>query len=277
VNLDDLQDLEIRLFLDALALRHGYDFRHYAKASLKRRVLSLAQAVEAGAVSDMIPRVMQDEHFLAAVLSHLSVPVSDMFRDPAVFLAMRRTVLPMLDSYPHIAIWQPGCATGEEPYSLAIMLHEEGLLHKTQIYATDINDAALAKAEDGIYPERSLAAFSANYLAAGGRNNINDYFHTAYNYSKINDDIRKNIVFAHHNLVADGVFCETHLVVCRNVLIYFQRPLQNRVLALFHEGLVRGGFLCLGNRESLEFTSSETLFRPVDRRCRIFKKLGAAA
>lgn len=274
---DDLQELEVRLFLDALALRHGYDFRRYAKASLKRRVRGLAEAEAAGCIADMIPRVLKDDGFLGSVLRHLSVPVTEMFRDPPVFQALRRSVLPMLDSYPHIAIWQPGCATGEEPYSLAILLQEEGLLHKTQIYATDINDAALAKAEEGIYPEKNLAAFSANYLAAGGKKNLSDYFHTAYKYSKINDDIRKNIVFAHHNLVADGVFCETHLVICRNVMIYFERALQNQVLELFHAGLVRGGFLCLGNRESLDFTSCARLFRPLDGQCRIYKKLGAVA
>jgi len=274
---DDLQDLEIQLFLEALALRHGYDFRRYAKASLKRRVRGLAETEGVREISDMIPRLLQDEGFLPSVLSHLSVPVSEMFRDPAVFLALRRGVLPLLDSYPRISIWLPGCATGEEPYSLAIMLQEEGLLHKAQIYATDINDAALAKAEEGIYPEKTVTAMAAAYLAAGGRKSLSDYFHTAYNFSKIDDQIRKSIVFAHHNLVADGVFCETHLVLCRNVLIYFERQLQNRVLELFHEGLVRGGYLCLGNRESLSFTSCENLFRPLDRKHRIFKKAGGLA
>jgi chemotaxis protein methyltransferase CheR len=270
----DLQDIEVGLVLEALALRHGYDFRHYAKASMKRRVLALAQAQGLSGIAELIPRLLRDEEFLPEVLSRLSVPVTEMFRDAGVFLALRREILPILASYPSIAIWQAGCATGEEAYSLAIMLKEEGLLHKTQIYATDINDVALAKAEEGIYPDRIIASGSANYLASGGKASLGDYFHSAYDFSKISDEIRQRIVFAHHNLAADGVFCEMHMVLCRNVLIYFERSLQNRVVGLFHEGLVRGGFLCLGNRESLQFTTFENQFRVVDHAHRIYKKQG---
>ena len=268
----EIQDIELRLFFEAMVMRHGYDFRNYAKASMKRRVLAFAQSQGCRELSALIPRLLHDADFLAQALAHLSVPVTEMFRDPQVFLTLRRDVLPVLDSFPRIAVWQPGCATGEEPYSLAILLKEEGLLHKAQIYATDINDAALAKAEEGIYPARHLAAFSQNYLQAGGRAALADYFHTAYSFSKINDEIRQRIVFAHHNLVADGVFCEVNLVLCRNVLIYFDRSLQNRVLSLFHDCLVRGGYLCLGNRESLQFTDFADRFRVVDRDNRIFKK-----
>jgi chemotaxis protein methyltransferase CheR len=273
----EIEEVEIHLFFEAMAMRHGYDFRHYAKASMKRRLLAFAQSQGCREIGALIPRLLREDDFLARALAHLSVPVTEMFRDPVVFLALRRDVLPLLDSYPRITVWQPGCATGEEPYSLAIMLKEEGLLQKTQIFATDINDEALAKAEEGIYPARNLAAYARNYEQAGGKAALTDYFHTAYNFSKISDEIRERIVFAHHNLVADGVFCEVNLVLCRNVLIYFDRTLQNRVLALFHECLVRGGYICLGNRESLQFTDFSDKFRVIDRTHRIFKKLGAGS
>ena len=199
-----------------------------------------------------------------------------MFRDPPVFLALRREVLPLLDSYARIAIWQAGCATGEECASLAILLKEAGMLQKVQIYATDINDSALAIAEEGVYPARAVAEAEANYRKAGGTATLADYFHTAYGFSKISEEIRSRIVFAHHNLVADGVFCEVHMVLCRNVLIYFDRSLQNRVASLFHDSLARGGFLCLGNRETLQFTSVAERFRAIDGECRIFKNAGTA-
>jgi len=271
-----LRDIEIRLFLEALALRHGYDFQNYARASIKRRILGLAQAEGGRTVGELIPRLLREEGFLSRVLARLSVPVTEMFRDPPVFHALRREVLPLLDSYPRVAIWQAGCATGEECYSLGILLKEAGLLDKTQIYATDINDKALADAEEGVYPAQEIVDYEQNYRKAGGGGRLADYFHTAYGYSKISDEIRRRIVFAHHNLVADGVFCEVHVVLCRNVLIYFDRTLQNRVTSLFHDSLVRGGFLCLGSRETLQFSDVAGQFRPVDRDCRIFKKTGAA-
>ncbi len=272
----ELQDIETRLFFEAMAVRHGYDFRHYARASMKRRVQALAQSVGCPDIGSLIPRVLREEGFLGQALAHLSVPVTEMFRDPAVFLALRREVLPILDSYPRISVWQPGCATGEEPYSLAVLFEEEGMLPKAQIYATDINDMALAKAEEAIYPARNLAAYARNYAQAGGKTTLADYFTTAYDFSKISEPLRQKVVFAHHNLVADGVFCEVHMVLCRNVLIYFDRTLQNRVLALFHDSLVRGGFLCLGKKETLEGTDYADRFRPVDRDCRIWRKAEAS-
>ena len=271
----DIEDVEIRLFIEAIALRHGYDFRHYSKASIKRRVKALARAMDCPDVGRMIPRLLRDDSFLSQALSHLSVPVTAMFRDPPVFLALRREVLPLLDSYPRINIWQAGCASGEETVSLAILLKEAGLLHKTQIYATDINDAALAKAEEGIYPATVIAAGERNYRKAGGTGNFGDYFRTAYDFSKVTPEIRERIVFAHHNLVGDGVFCEVNMVLCRNVLIYFDRSLQSKVLSLFNDSLGRGGFLCLGTQESLQFTEVAGQFSAIDPECRIFKKTGA--
>lgn len=275
MNEHDIEDVEIRLFIEALALRHGYDFRHYAKASIKRRVKALARAVGCPDVGRMIPMLLREDGFLPRALSQLSVPVTEMFRDPHVFLALRREVLPLLDSYPRINIWQAGCASGEETVSLAILLKEEGLLHKTQIYATDINDTALAKAEEGIYPAAVIAAGERNYRKAGGAGTFGDYFHTAYEFSRVAPEIRERIVFAHHNLVGDGVFCEVNMVLCRNVLIYFDRALQGKVLSLFNESLGRGGFLCLGTQETLQFVDVASQFSAIDPECRIFKKLGA--
>jgi len=273
---DEIQDIEVRLFLEALRQRHGYDFRHYARASMRRRLSAFARSLGYSSLSGLIPRVLHEDDFLPLILASLSVPVTSMFRDPEVFLTLRRKVLPVLESYPRIAIWQAGCATGEEAYSLAILLKEEGLLAKTQIFATDINDSALAKAEEGIYSAETVSeSCTSSYHAAGGTGSLEDHLHVAYGFAKFNDDLRSRIVFAHHNLVADGIFCEVHMVVCRNVLIYFDRVLQKQVLSLFSDALVRGGFLCLGTRESLNRTDSADSFRPVDENSRIFRKAEA--
>lgn len=269
----DLQALEIAIFLEALFQRHGYDFRHYAKASVKRRVIALAEASACASVADLIPRVLHDDAFLALALRHLSVPVTEMFRDPSVFKALRETIVPLLRSYPRLNIWQAGCASGEEVYSLAIVLAEEGLLDRVQIYATDINDDALHQGEDGIFPIRNLEDFTRNYQHAGGKACLSDYYVSNNEFLCMSQRLREKIVFAHHNLVSDGVFCEVQLILCRNVLIYFDNSLQNRVLKLFYESLTRGGFLCLGTRESLRHSEVEQQFKPVDQPNMIFRKL----
>ena len=266
-----IQDIEIGLFLEALLQRHGYDFRNYAKASLKRRVLAAANTRGCG-VADLIPRLLHDEDYLAELLADLSVPVTEMFRDPKVFKSLRETVLPMLGTYPRFNIWQAGCASGEEAYSLAILLEEEDLLGRAQIYATDINDNALQNAEDGIFPVRCLQEYRRNYEAGGGKANFADYYVSNADFFRFHERLRKKIVFAHHNLVSDGVFCEVQLILCRNVLIYFNDKLQKRVLELFHDSLVRGGFLCLGTRESLRAVEAENRFVAVDRETMIFHK-----
>lgn len=271
MNTHDLQAIEMDLFLEALKRRHGYDFCGYARASLKRRVLGLLAQSGATHLSELIPPLLHDPAFLGQVVAALSVPVSEMFRDPPVFRALVTEVFPHLASYPAINIWQAGCAAGEEVYSLAILLKEAGLYDNCQIFATDINDVALTQAEEGLYPIRHIRQYSENYLEAGGKASLSDYYYTRYNFAKMNDNLRKNVVFAHHNLVSDGVFCEFHLILCRNVLIYFNRELQDRVVHLFHDSLVRGGFLCLGNRESLQFSDLAGLFRVIDRQARIFQ------
>ncbi len=271
-----IQDIEIGLFLEALFQRYDYDFRNYAKASLKRRVLALAAAQHL-TVAELIPLILREDDYLGEVIAHLSVPVSEMFRDPPVFKALRETVLPLLKTYPRINVWQAGCANGEEVYSLAIMLEEEGLLERTQIYATDINDVALHKAEDGIFPAHSLAEFEKNYKNAGGKKRLSDYYVANADFFRIHKRLRQKIVFAHHNLVSDGVFCEVQLILCRNVLIYFNDELQKRVLELFHNSLVRGGFLCLGTRESLRTIQTQHLFAAHKADCMIFHKNGINA
>lgn len=266
-----LEDIEIELFVRALKLRHGYDFTQYAPASLKRRVLQLVHAQQAGNVSTLTSRVLHEAGFLQVVLEGLSVPVSEMFRDPDVFGALREQVLPLLASYPQINIWQAGCAHGQEVYSLAILLEEAGLYDRTQIYATDFNDAALRQAQEGIYPSKDAQLWSRNYLAAGGSHTLADYYSARYELIKLDQRLRRNVIFANHNLVTDEVFCEAHLVLCRNVLIYFSDALQDRTLALFRDSLVRGGFLCLGTRESLDFAPSAGDFTPVDAARRIYR------
>ncbi|MET3652738.1 CheR family methyltransferase [Dyella japonica] len=266
-----LEDIEIELFVRALKLRHGYDFTQYAPASLRRRVLQLAHAHHADTVSALTTRLLHEPDFLPLVLEGLSVPVSEMFRDPDVFKALREQVFPVLASYPQINVWQAGCAHGQEVYSLAILLEEAGLYERTQIYATDFNEAALKHAQEGIYPAKEAQLWSRNYLAAGGSHTLADYYSARYELIKLDQRLRRNVIFANHNLVTDEVFCEAHLVLCRNVLIYFSDPLQDRTLALFRDSLVRGGFLCLGTRESLDFAPSATDFTPVDAARRIYR------
>jgi chemotaxis protein methyltransferase CheR len=272
-----LLNVETKLLIEALKLRYGYDFTHYAGASLRRRVAALPGALGLPSISDIVPKLVHDESFLPQVLSHLSVPVTSMFRDPDVFLNIRTEIIPFLRSYPQIKIWQAGSATGEEAYSLAILLEEEGLYDRTQIYSTDINDLALAKAEEGVFSSKLLKEYENNYRLAGGKVSFLDYYTEKYNLFRMSDAIRRNIVFSHHNLVSDGVFCEVNLILCRNVLIYFDRPLQNRVLNLFFDALRHGGFLCLGTRESMRFTEAQNNFTQVMRGVNLFRKIARAA
>lgn len=261
MHLSERQDIEIAVLIQALKLRHGYDFSRYAQASLKRRIQSLTSALHARSISEVTERVIHDDGFVQQVIQRLSVPVSEMFREPQSFVLLREQVLPRLASYPHINIWQAGCAHGEEVYSMAIVLKELGLYERAHLYATDISDAALAKAQEGIYAAGDIQQYEANYRRAGGRGSLQDYCTARYQLAKMHDELKANITFANHNLVSDGVFGEMHLILCRNVLIYFTDVLQDRVLKLFMDSLVRGGYLCLGARETLVFSSVEREFR----------------
>lgn len=267
----ELENIEVDLFVQALQRRHGYDFSEYAPASLKRRVQLLTEQLECKTISGLIERVMHEQPLLPRLLEGLTVPASDMFRDPTLFRALRETVLPMLASYPQINIWQAGCAHGQEVYSLAILLEEAGLYERSQIFATDLSERALQQAQEGIYPAREAQQWSRNYQASGGNRSLTDYYSARYNLIKLDQRLRRHVTFARHNLVADGVFCEAHLILCRNVLIYFSNPLQSRVLSLFSGSLVRGGFLCLGLRESLDYASSAHDFAAFDELQRIYR------
>jgi chemotaxis protein methyltransferase CheR len=254
------QEIEIRLLIEALYLKYGYDFRNYSKAHIKRRILNRFQISELNSITEMTHKAIYDSDFVDKILMDLSITVTEMFRDPSFYKALRQSVLPVLRSYPHVKIWHAGCASGEEVYSMAIILREEGLFHKTQIYATDFN------------PLIRIKEFTVNYQKAGGKRSFSDYYKADDETAKLNENLKKNIVFANHNLVIDSVFAEMNLIVCRNVLIYFDRQLQDKVIGLFMESLAGGGFLCLGSKENLQFSPHFHTFEPVVEQERIYIK-----
>jgi chemotaxis protein methyltransferase CheR len=267
-----LPEIEIRLLVEAVFLRYGHDFRDYAQASMKRRVLQAQQRMGAASISALQERVLHDPDAFAQLLQYLTVPVSEMFRDPTYFLALRRHVVPVLRTYPSLKVWVAGCSTGEEPYSLAILLREEGLLERTILYATDINHASLEKARQGIFAVDAMKAFTRNYHLAGGMHSFSDYYTAAYGGALFDKSLRDSITFADHSLATDAVFSETQFVSCRNVLIYFNRGLQDRALGLFHESLSHRGFLGLGSKETLEFSAYADRFDTVSRPDRIYRR-----
>lgn len=268
----ELEQIELDLFVQALMRRHGHDFSQYAPASLTRRVRQLVQTYRCASISALTARLLHEPDFVAQVIQGLSVPVSEMFRDPQVFRTLREQVLPVLASYPQITIWQAGCAHGQEVYSLAILLEEAGLSERSHIFATDFNPDALQRAQEGIYPAKDAQLWSRNYLEAGGNLSLASYYSARYDFIKLHERLRRRITFANHNLVADEMFCEAHLVLCRNVLIYFSNPLQNRALTLFRDSLVRGGYLCLGLRETLDFAPVAADFTALDARLRLYRR-----
>jgi chemotaxis protein methyltransferase CheR len=270
----DVEDLEIALLLEALYQRYGYDFRHYAKATVKRRLRQHLARANAATISDLIPKILHDEAAFQALVLDLSITVTEMFRDPSFYLALRETVVPFLKTFPFINVWHAGCATGEEVYSLAIVLMEEALYERAQIYATDFNDAALQKAKERIYPLEKIKEYTANYQKAGGKRSLPDYYHARYNAVILTPALQKNVTFANHNLVTDGIFAEMHLILCRNVLIYFDRTLQDRALSLLRDSLCYQGFLCLGLKESLQFSEVKDDFTEVQRKEKIYQYKG---
>jgi len=265
-------DIEVTLLLEAIFQRYHCDFRGYAKSSLRRRLRQAMDRFGAASLSVLQGRVLHDAQALSILLDYLTVQVSEMFRDPTHFLALRRDVLPLLATYPSLKIWSAGCSTGEELYSLAITLAEAGLLDRTIIYATDVNEEALRKAEAGVYALDRVAGFSANYAKAGGTGSLSDWFTAAYDGVVFDRRLRRNVVFSDHSLSTDGDFAATHLVMCRNVLIYFDRELQDRAISLFEQSLVPRGFLALGSKENLRVSSRESAFETFDGRERIYRK-----
>lgn len=266
------QDIEVRLLIEALFLKYGYDFRNYSQAHLKRRILSRFQRSGCKNIAEMIHLVLNDSRIVEKILMDLSITVTEMFRDPSFYKALRESVLPVLRTDSYVKIWHAGCASGEEVYSMAIMLKEEGLLHKTQIYATDFNPRVIQMAKQARYPLSRIKEFSGSYQKAGGKGFFSDYYKVEGEEAILHESLRKRVVFATHNLVTDSVFAEVNLVVCRNVLIYFNRQLQDHVLELFSDSLQGGGFLCLGSKENLQFSNQASRFEPVVDKERIYIK-----
>ena len=265
-------DIEIRLLIEAIYLKYSYDFRDYSGASVKRRIVHALRQMECATVSALQARVLHEPTAFMELLQYLTIPVSEMFRDPEHFLAIRRDVVPLLKTYPSLKIWIAGCSTGEEVYSMAILLREEGLLERTIIYATDINPTSLEKAKQGIYSMESVRLYTQNYQRAGGQRPFADYYTAAYGNAIFDSSLRENVTFADHSLATDSVFSETHLVSCRNVLIYFNKGLQDRAFGLFHESLCHRGFLVLGSRETLDFSAYSSRFETLVRPERIYRK-----
>lgn len=265
-------DIELQLLLQAVYLKYHYDFRGYAEASMRRRLRTALGHFRVSTLSQLQDLVIHDETMFPALLDFMTVPVSEMFRDPSYFRSLRERAVPLLRTYPSFKIWVAGCSTGEEAYSLAILLLEEGLLDRALIYATDINPATLQKAESGVYEIDRLAGFTENHRESGGRTPLHDYYTTGYGRAIFDKSLREHMVFSDHSLATDSVFAEVHLVSCRNVLIYFNRELQDRAVGLFREALVRRGFLGLGAKESLRFTSHAGAFEEVVRADRLYQK-----
>ena len=265
-------DIELQLLIEAVYLKYHYDFRQYAKASLKRRLTAAMTRFGCTTLSQLQDKVVHEPATFPQLLDFLTVPVSEMFRDPGYFRSLRESVVPLLRTYPSLKVWVAGCSTGEEVYSLAILLREEGLLARTLIYATDINPQTLKKAQAGIYDMERVAGFTENHRKSGARTSLSDYYTAAYGNVVLDKALRQHVVFSDHSLATDSVFAEMHLVSCRNVLIYFNRELQDRALGLFREALCRKGFLGIGSKESLRFSVHADAFVELDRQERIYQK-----
>ena len=266
------EDLELRLLLEAIHSKYHYDFRGYSRASLKRRLLQALERFECPTFSRLQDQVLHDPGLFSKLLPFLTVQVSEMFRDPEYFLVLREKVIPMLKTYPSLKVWVAGCSTGEEVYSLAILFREEGIENRTLFYATDINKEALAKAEAGVYEIDRVPLFTVNHQRSGGKGSLSQYYTAAYGAAVFDKSLRARTVFSDHSLVTDSVFAEVHLVSCRNVLIYFDRPLQDRAVGLFKGALVRKGFLGLGAKESLRFSAHARDFGEFSRDERVYQR-----
>lgn len=268
----DLLNIELHLLLEAIFLKYGYDFRNYSKAHIRRRVLSRLGMSNIPTVTELLNKVLREPDFFRDFLDDLSINVTEMFRDPDFYKSFRETIIPKLKTYTYFKVWHAGCSTGEEVYSLAILLQEEGLLDRCQVYATDFNRKVLEIAKEGVYQKADMEQYERNYQLSGGKRKLSDYYKSMYGSVMFNKELANRIVFADHNLVTDSVFAEVNLILCRNVLIYFEKGLQDNVLTLFYESLVPSGILCLGTKESLKFSRVEKLFDSIDEKQKIFKK-----
>lgn len=268
----NVEDLEIQLLLDGILHRYGYDFRHYAPASLRRRIRSIVEKEAVPSISALQERILREPATMARFITSLSVPVTAMFRDPSFYRALRSEVLPMLRTYPFVRIWHAGCSTGEEVYSLAIVLMEENLYDRCRIYATDLSDAMLQRATKGIYDLSRMRDYTHNYQLFGGQQDFSSYYTADHERVIFSPRLRKNIVFSQHNLVSDGPFNEFNLILCRNVMIYFDRTLRDQVLRLLDASLCRFGVMGIGRKETLEFSSIATRYSELPSRTRLYRK-----
>jgi len=270
----DLESLELKLLLEGVFRQYGFDFRGYAPASLRRRVWRRVREERAGTIAGLLDRLLHDPRVMERLLLDLSINVTAMFRDPSFFVALRAQVVPVLRTYPFTRIWVAGCSSGEEVYSLAILLAEEGIYDRTRIYATDMNEAVLATAREGVFPLEKMRQYTENYVRAGGLRSFSEYYRAKYEGALFDRALTENIVWAPHNLAQDRTFNTFNMILCRNVLIYFDRPLQDRVHALFHASLERFGILALGRKESIRFTALEDRYKELDEAEKLYRKVG---
>jgi chemotaxis protein methyltransferase CheR len=269
----DLERVEIELLLEGVFRHYGFDFRSYAYASIRRRLWKRIEAEGLTSISELQALVLHDMSGMERLLLDLSVSVTAMFRDPGFYTVFRNEVIPLLRTYPFIRIWHAGCSTGEEVYSTAIVLEEEGLLDRTRVYATDINDAVLQQARAGIFPLNRMQEYTENYIRAGGKRSFSEYYTAMYDGALFSPTLTRNVVFSQHNLVTDRSFSEFNVIFCRNVLIYFDRNLQNHVHSLFYDSLVMFGVLALGSKESLRFSQYEPCYEKLDPREKVYRKV----
>lgn len=270
---NELEQIEIELLLDGVHRLYGYDFRNYALPSLKRRIWHHVHAENVPTISALQEKVLHDRACFERFIYSLSIPVTEMFRDPGLFLTFRQKIIPLLRTYPYIRIWHAGCSTGEEVYSMAILLYEEGLYDKARIYATDMNERSLQQAKEGMYDISKMKQYTKNYLEAGGTRAFSEYYTAKYNSVIFQPYLRKNIIFAEHNLATDTSFNEFNVILCRNVMIYFNDELRDHVHGLFNESLSRFGVLVLGSKESIHFTGYSDSYEPLDRVEKIYRKI----
>ena len=265
--------VELPLLLEAVYQKYGYDFRQYSEVHIKRRIMNRLNLSSMGSISELKEKVLNDEKFGGLLLQDLSIAVTEMFRDPDFYISLREKIIPVLKTYPFIKIWHAGCSTGEEVYSMAIILKEEGLYDRTTIYATDFNQNSLDKAKEGIFSNDIIKGYTLNYQKSGGKVSLSDYYTSNHNSVIMDRSLKKNIVWANHNLVTDSVFGEMNLILCRNVLIYFNNDLQSKIQKLFFDSLINGGILCLGTKEKLKYSGFAEKYIELDKNQKVYKKI----
>jgi chemotaxis protein methyltransferase CheR len=268
-----IKDAELDVLLAELDQRYGYDFTQYARTSLKRRVNRLMVIDKFPSFAELLYRIKNDGDYLPRLIEEITVNVTEMFRDPSLYKMLRKQVLPILATHPFIRIWHAGCATGEEVYSMAILLHEANLLHKSLLYATDINPSVIENIKRGIFPLSAMKQYSENYIAAGGKADFSQYYTAIYDHAQFNQQLRSKMILATHNLVSDRSFNEFQVIFCRNVLIYFDKTLQDKVLTLFDDSLERLGFLVLGSKENIRFSKIAPKFTQVVDKEKLWRKI----